>query len=109
MTVASDTYIGGTLAAVGWHVPHGTGGFSGAARYPQLADLDAEVARVDRVLLSTEPYMCRDPHVAALRARFPARPVDLIDGEWTSWYGVRAIRGLAQLAKFRRARLRLPQ
>jgi ABC-type Fe3+-hydroxamate transport system substrate-binding protein len=106
MTVASDTYIAHTLAAVGWQVPHGAGGFSGAARYPQLADLDAEVAAAERVLLSTEPYMFRAPHVAALRARFPAKPVDLIDGEWTSWYGVRAIRGLAQLARFRHARLR---
>ena len=104
MTVAADTYIARTLAAVGWQVPHGSGGFSGAARYPQIADLDAEVGRIDRVLLSTEPYRFRDKHAAALRARFPRTPIDLIDGEWTSWYGARAIDGLAQLAAFRRAR-----
>lgn len=105
MTVAADTYIARTLATVGWQVPHGGGGFSGAARYPQLDELDAEAARIDRVLLSTEPYMFRAQHVAELRGRLPGKPVDLIDGEWTSWYGVRAIAGLAQLAEFRRARL----
>ncbi len=105
MTVAADTYIARTLALVGWQVPHAGGGFSGAARYPQLADLKAEAARVDRVLLSTEPYMFREQHVAELRKRLPRTPIDLIDGEWTSWYGVRAIRGLGALVEFRRARL----
>lgn len=101
MTVAADTYIARTLALVGWDVPHGPGGERGAARYPTLGNLDAEIARVDRVLLSTEPFMFRDRHVAELRARFPQRPVELIDGEMTSWYGSRAIRGLAWLRAFR--------
>lgn len=106
MTVAADTYIAGTLATVGWQVPHPPGGERGAARYPRLDDLAAAVAGVDRVLLSTEPYAFRERHRAQMRARFPGTPVDLIDGEWTSWYGSRAIGGLARLAEFRRARLR---
>jgi ABC-type Fe3+-hydroxamate transport system substrate-binding protein len=105
MTVAAGTYIANTLAAVGWRVPHPSGGDKGAARYPQLADLDAEAARVDRLLLSSEPFRFGERHVQELRARLPGKPVDLIDGEWTSWYGVRAIDGVAQLAGFRRARL----
>jgi len=105
MTVAADTYIARTLARVGWQVPHGAGGPTGAARYPQLTDLDAEVARVDRVLLSTEPFRFVEKHVHELRGRFPGKPVDLVDGEWTSWYGSRAIAGLEKLAEFRRARL----
>jgi ABC-type Fe3+-hydroxamate transport system substrate-binding protein len=106
MTVAADTYIAGTLATVGWRVAHGAGGHAGAARYPQLANLKAEVVRVDRVLLSTEPFSFRELHTQQLRERFPGKPVDLIDGEWTSWYGSRAVAGLRQLAQFRRARLR---
>ena len=105
MTVAADTYIAATLATVGWRVSRGEGGPSGAARYPRIADLDAEVARVDRVLLSTEPFRFRDSHARQFAARFGGKPVDLIDGEWTSWYGSRAITGVAQLAAFRRARL----
>ncbi len=103
MTVAAGTYIANTLATVGWQVPHPAGGIKGAARYPQLADLDAEAARVDRLLLSSEPFRFDQRHVQELRARIGGKPVDLIDGEWTSWYGSRAIDGLAQLARFRRA------
>lgn len=105
MTVAGDTYIARSLAAVGWRVPHGAGGFRGAARYPPIADLDAAVGGADRVLLSTEPFRFGEAHAAELRARFARKPVDLIDGEWTSWYGSRAIDGLARLARFRRERL----
>jgi ABC-type Fe3+-hydroxamate transport system substrate-binding protein len=106
MTVAADTYIARTLATVGWDVPHPPGGESGAARYPRLAELDAEAARADRVLLSTEPFRFGERHAQELRQRWAGKPVDLIDGEWTSWYGVRAIDGLRELAQFRRARQR---
>ena len=106
MTVAADTYIARTLARVGWFVATPPGGERGASRYPVIDDLDAEVARVDRVLLSTEPFMFRANHLAELRSRLPHTPIDLIDGEMTSWYGSRAIRGLAYLREFRAARLR---
>ncbi|GMV59443.1 MAG: helical backbone metal receptor [Burkholderiaceae bacterium] len=105
MTVAADTYIARTLALVGWIVTAPAGGERGAARYPVVDDLDTEVARVDRVLLSTEPFMFRERHVTELRSRHPQQPIDLIDGEMTSWYGSRAIRGLAYLREFRAARL----
>ncbi len=29
------------------------------------------------------------------------KPVELVDGEWTSWYGVRAIDGPAALSRLR--------
>lgn len=102
MTVAADTYIARTLARVGWDVPHGPGGVRGAARYPVLADLDADVARVDRVLLATEPFRFRASHARDLGARCPGVPVELIDGEMVSWYGPRAIAGLAYLRERRR-------
>ena len=102
MTVAADTHIARTLATVGWDVAHPPGGESGAARYPRLADPDAEAARADRVLLSTEPFSFGERHVQELQRRWPGKPVELIDGEWTSWYGVRAVDGLRELAQFRR-------
>jgi len=101
MTIAADTYIARTLALVGWAVPHGPGGERGATRYPVLADLDAEVARVDRVLLSSEPFMFRERHADDLRARFPCKPIELIDGEMTSWYGSRAVAALKYLREQR--------
>ncbi|HEU0202475.1 MAG TPA: helical backbone metal receptor [Burkholderiaceae bacterium] len=101
MTIAADTYIARMLAQVGWHVPTAPGGWAGAARYPVIDDLDFAVATVERVLLSSEPFMFRRRHAEALRARFPGKAVDLIDGAMTSWYGSRAIRGLAYLRERR--------
>ncbi len=104
MTIAADTYIARTLALVGLDVAHGPGGERGAARYPVVDDFDGMVASVDRVLLSSEPFMFRERHVSELRARFPHRPIELIDGETTSWYGSRAIRGIGYLRMRRAAR-----
>jgi ABC-type Fe3+-hydroxamate transport system substrate-binding protein len=97
MSVARDTYISRTLALVGWHtVPR-----ESPVRYPAIALDAATLAGVARVLLSTEPYRFRDRHVAEV-ARLAQRPVALIDGEATSWYGSRAIAGLAALSDYRR-------
>jgi ABC-type Fe3+-hydroxamate transport system substrate-binding protein len=101
MTVSRDTYIARTLALVHWEtVPE-----QAMERYPEVA-LDAStLAGVDVVLASSEPYMFRERHVAALAA-MPAlggKRVALIDGEMTSWYGSRAIAGLEYLPRFRHA------
>ena len=96
MTVARGTYISQTLAAVGWdtlpeaHEP----------RYPQCEPEEMS-PRVDRLLLSSEPYRFGPAHVAELSARYPGLPVMLIDGEMTSWYGPRAIAGFGYLAQLR--------
>ena len=100
MTVASDTYIARTLACVGWNVIVEPGGWSGASRYPVIPDIEEAAHAVDRVLLSSEPFMFRQRHVAELRDRLDM-PIDLVDGEMTSWYGSRAIRGLSYLRDFR--------
>lgn len=101
MTVAADTYIARALAQVGWEVCHGPGGDTGAARYPEVGDLQTTVAVVSRVLLSTEPYRFDERHVSELTRACPGTPVHLIDGEMTSWYGSRAIAGMAYLRAFR--------
>ena len=105
MTVASDTYIARTLACVGWNVITGPGGWSGAARYPVIADLDKTARDVDRVLLPSEPFAFRAGHAAELQRALEI-PVDLIDGEMTSWYGTRPIAGLAYLRNFRTASMK---
>ena len=102
MAVASDTYIARSLACVGWNVTITPGGWSGAARYPVIPDIETAAYDVDRVLLSSEPFIFRQQHVAELRSRLNV-PINLIDGEMTSWYGSRAILGLAYLRTFRTA------
>lgn len=96
MTVARDTYVSATLARAGFDtVPAAV-----AVRYPVLGDDDLAWRDAERILLSTEPYAFRARDCEAL-ARTTGRRVDLVDGEWTSWYGPRAIDGLAALARMR--------
>jgi ABC-type Fe3+-hydroxamate transport system substrate-binding protein len=93
MTVAHDTYISRTLRLFGLHtVPA-----SGLERYPTLPSLDGQ--DVDLVLLSSEPYRFAERHRAEVGA-LTGRPVLLVDGEMTSWYGPRAIAGLRYLEDF---------
>jgi ABC-type Fe3+-hydroxamate transport system substrate-binding protein len=96
MTVARDTYIATMLAQVGWHtLPP-----DAAVRYPLVDWQSPWRDTLDRVLLSTEPYRFRQRNVAEVAA-LAERPVSLIDGQMTSWYGSRAIAGLQYLADLR--------
>lgn len=98
MSVAPDTYIARTLALFNWHTLPETS----AVRYPEV-DPVVLGRDADAILLSTEPYTFRERHVAELRALCGPRPaVRLVDGEMTSWYGVRAIAGLRYLDVYTR-------
>ena len=68
-------------------------------RYPEV-DLAELGGRVDRVLLSSEPFHFHQHHIAEVAAVVGDVPVSLIDGEMTSWYGSRAIAGLDYLAEY---------
>lgn len=93
MTVSRDTYISRTLALFGMQtLPVTT-----KERYPQLSDL--RLQGIDAVLLSTEPYRFGERHRAQVE-EIAGCPAHLVDGEMTSWYGPRAIAGLAYLKAF---------
>jgi ABC-type Fe3+-hydroxamate transport system substrate-binding protein len=93
MTIAPATYISQTLSLFGWEtVPRQT-----EERYLRI---DIGACDVDRVLLSSEPFHFKEHHVREVEGLVPGATVSLIDGEMTSWYGSRAIRGLDDLAKF---------
>ncbi len=102
MTIARDTYIAAMLASIGWRQVDVGDAFDvttpSSPRYPAI-DLARAVAGVDRILLSSEPYRFTDEHVASLASLAPR--VQLVDGEMLSWYGSRAIAGLAYLARLR--------
>jgi ABC-type Fe3+-hydroxamate transport system substrate-binding protein len=98
MTVAPRTYVGATLARAGWDVVP----VAPARRYPELADDDPAWRDADRILVATEPYAFRQRDADALAQRW-GKPALLIDGEWTSWYGSRAVTGLRTLARLRTA------
>ncbi len=99
MTVSRDTYISRTLKLVNWDTlpEHASG------RYPKIELGGSLLESAEIVLLSSEPYAFREKHVAEVRAMggLQGKKVALVDGEMTSWYGSRAIRGLAYLRRFR--------
>ncbi len=103
MTVAGNTYISQTLALFGLHTcPIVQGELIGASRYPVVADLlgCVKANKIDAVLLSTEPFSFNQTHCDTLQASLNI-PVHLINGEYTSWYGSRAIQALPALTAWR--------
>ena len=98
MTVARDTYLSRMLARIGWHtLPALEGGATGAGRYPPLVGDEPWLGKVERVLLSSEPFAFEARHVEEARALCPGAEVRRVDGELLSWYGARAVAGLAYL------------
>ena len=98
MTVARDTYLSRMLARIGWQtLPALDGGATGAARYPKVDGSEPWLGEVDRVLLGSEPFAFTAVHVDEARRLCPNARVQLVDGELLSWYGARAVSGLAYL------------
>ena len=95
MTVSSETYISRMLALVKWR----TARVPGTARYPEVDLTDGLLSEADLVLFSSEPFPFKDHHLEAFGAAFPrhAAKAAPIDAEMVSWYGSRAIAGLAYL------------
>lgn len=115
MTVSRDTYISRMLALIGWRTwpdaqeADDAGGALQACvdgdcarpnapgqRYPSFRWSEALVRELDVVLLSSEPYRFTEDHADALERQL-GLPVLLADGEMVSWYGSRAIDGIAYL------------
>jgi len=95
MTVSRDTYVSRTLDLFGLQtLPE-----SASARYPAISLEESWLRDAEFVLLSSEPYRFREKHLDEIRNAL-RRPARLIDGEMTSWYGSRAIRGLRYLSGF---------
>jgi ABC-type Fe3+-hydroxamate transport system substrate-binding protein len=97
MTVSHDTYIAHTLALRGWQHWQTKQVEQISKRYPIFEWDDTSLQEIDAVLLSTEPYSFTHVHVEQLQQTIQ-KPVILVDGEMLSWYGSRAIAGLAYLA-----------
>jgi len=102
MTVARDTYLSRMLARIGWHTePAQDGGPQGVARYPVVRGDEPWLAQVDRVLLSSEPFVFSAQHAAQAQALCPQAQLQRVDGELLSWYGARAVPGLRYLRQLR--------
>lgn len=82
MAAGQDTFINYLLELNGFE-NHCTIG-----RYPEVSV--KELAQVDYVLLSSEPYPFKDQHIKELEQITKAKVI-LVDGEFFSWYGSRLL------------------
>lgn len=100
MGVSRDTYIARMLELVGWETLPTTA----EVRYPVLELDRALLGAADQVLFSSEPYHFQPADLEAFARDYqcPREKLRFIDGEMTSWYGSRAIAGLAYLGQFAR-------
>jgi ABC-type Fe3+-hydroxamate transport system substrate-binding protein len=98
MSVSRDTYIARMLALVGWE----TLPAESATRYPELELNQTSLDAADLILFSSEPYRFQPTDLVDFAQDYacPPEKLRLIDGEMTSWYGSRAIAGLAYLRQF---------
>jgi len=101
MTVSRDTYIARSLALINWR----TLGHRDDTRYPEIAVDETLLRAADLFLFSTEPYAFTNAHAAAFAAAhgLPPERCRVIDGEYASWYGSRAIAAMRYLGEFARS------
>lgn len=92
MSINADTYGASALAACGVELV--TGGAE--ARYPTV-ELDA-IGEPDLVLVPSEPYVFRPPHLGELAAALPSARILRVDGQDLFWWGSRTAGALERLA-----------
>lgn len=86
MTIGADTFIHQVLHRCGL-----SNLFSNQIRYPEV-DLQAlKEQEPELLLLSSEPYPFKQPHLEELQAEFPQAQILLVDGQLFSWYGSRLL------------------
>lgn len=64
---------------------------AGESRYPELFAEMIRDLNPSLILLSTEPYPFSETHVQELRAVVPGARIEIVDGEFFSWYGSRLL------------------
>lgn len=96
MTVGDDTFIHSMLQTAGF-----SNVFAGHSRYPVITTEDIIASAARFILLSSEPFPFKEPHLTALRQACPEKQVRLVDGELFSWYGSRLLQAPAYFKTLR--------
>jgi ABC-type Fe3+-hydroxamate transport system substrate-binding protein len=86
MTIGNDTFIHYLLQRCGL-----VNVFAHKTRYPVISVDDLREADCELLLLSSEPYPFKQPHIDELQEYLPATRIMLADGEMFSWYGSRLL------------------
>lgn len=96
MTIGKDTYIHDVMKR--YRLINVFGQFE---RYPttsleELSGFDPEL-----ILLSSEPFPFKSNHIEEIREFCPNSTIELVNGEWFSWYGSRMIKAFNELNLWR--------
>ncbi|MEP2280364.1 helical backbone metal receptor [Maribacter sp.] len=86
MTVGGDTYINDILNRCGY-----LNVFSEQDRYPTVTLEEIANLNPDVILLSSEPYPFKEEHLNTIQGFLKNIKVELVDGEFFSWYGSRQL------------------
>ncbi|MCJ7756568.1 MAG: helical backbone metal receptor [Gillisia sp.] len=86
MVASGDTFINSLLKLNGWENVFE----NKESRYPEIKPEELKRLKPDLILLSSEPYPFKEKHVEEMRQICNVR-VELVDGEYFSWYGSRLI------------------
>lgn len=84
MSVGGDTYIHDVMQRLNYENVVGE-----QMRYPTLTTDEIRALAPDRILLSSEPYPFKPEHLEEWAEILPQAKVELVDGEFFSWYGSR--------------------
>ncbi|MAO65743.1 MAG: hypothetical protein CL666_12170 [Balneola sp.] len=84
MSVGHDTYIHDVLQS--WQF---TNLYGNETRYPKTDLQELRAKDPDLILLSSEPYPFKEKHIAEIQEASPNSKIELVNGEWFSWYGSR--------------------
>ncbi len=87
MTIGHYTYISDMLRIAGYD-----NSCSHLTRYPEISVEDIKRLRPDHIFLSSEPYPFKAEDIAEIKKETGIESVHLVDGEYFSWYGTRALK-----------------
>lgn len=97
MVAGGSTYIDDVLSRFGMR-----NFFADLNRYPEISLEELLKRNPHYILLSSEPYPFKDKHIAEIRAVLPDVQVELVDGEWFSWYGSRMLSSFKNISEWRK-------
>ena len=84
MSIGNDTYIHDVMDELGFD-----NAFANESRYPETSIEIIKSLEPDIILLSSEPYPFNISDMNELYEHFPNTDIQLVNGEFFSWYGSR--------------------
>lgn len=96
MTIGNDTYIHDVMKRYGL-----INVFGQYERYPTTHLEELSEIKPDLILLSSEPYPFKQKHIDEIKESCPDSRIELINGEWFSWYGSRMLTAFRELNRWR--------